>query len=115
MKTFLMLTAAILLFTSLGLGGVGSYIYFSARQDCAEMVVRAKDKAQTAIAATGTAQETSLKKDADDARKGAMWSCENFRDRKTNALLFGFGTLVSIVIAAVVLFFLRRISSERIA
>ena len=115
MKKILMLTAAILLVAGFGLGGVGSYIYFSARQDCAEMVVRAKDKAETAFAATGTAQETGLKKEADDARKGAMWSCENFRDRKNNAVLFGSGALVSIVIAAVLLIFSRRKSSERIA
>lgn len=115
MKKILMLTAIVLFVAGFGLGGVGSYIYFSARQDCNEMVARAEDKSKTAIAATGTAQEAELKKDADYARQGAMFICENFRDRKTNALLFGFGALVSIVIAAVLLFFLIRKSSERIA
>ncbi len=107
MKKILMLTAAILLVGGLGLGAICAYEYFRFHRECAEMVVRADEKARTAIAATGTAQEQTLKKYADDARKGAMFVCEDSRNRKKNYLLTGLGAPVLIVIAAL-LFFSRR-------
>jgi hypothetical protein len=110
MKKILMLTGAVLLVAGLGLGGVSAYAYFRLHQECAQMVVRAGDKAQTAIAATGTAQEETLKRDADDARKGAMFICEDNRSRKKDYLLAGSGAPVLIVIAAALLFFSRRTS-----
>lgn len=104
MKKILMLLSAIMFVFALGLGGVGSYIYFSARQDCAQMIVRAEDKTRTAA----TAQSEELKKDAEYARKGAVMICENSKERQTNALLFGAGALVSIITGVALLFFSRR-------
>ena len=112
MKKILMLAAVILLVAGFGFGGVGSYIYFSGHQDCSEMLVRAEDKARTAVAGAGTAQADELKKDADYARKGAVSECENSKERKNNSLLFGLGALVLIVIAAALLFFSRRMSRQ---
>lgn len=72
MKKFLIPTAVILIVVGFGLGGVGSYIYFSAGQNCAEMIERAENLNRTATAAAGTAEDERLKKDAEYARQGAV-------------------------------------------
>lgn len=108
MKKILILAAVVLLVAGAGLGTIGSYIYISASHDCREMIARAENKNRTAAAAPGTAQADELKKDADYARKGAVMTCENSKERQTNALLFGAGAFVSIVIAVALLFFSRR-------
>ena len=108
MKKFLMLAAVIMFVASLGLGGVCAYQYFQLRQDCAQIIVRAEDKARTAVAATGTVQEAALKKEAEDARKGAMFICEDSRSRQNNYLLAGSVAPVLIVLAVALLFFSRR-------
>ncbi len=108
MKKFLMAAAVILLVAGFGLGGVGSYIYFSAGQNCAEMIERAENSNRTAVAAKRTAEDERLKKDAEYARQGAVFECENSKERKTNSLLFGLGAFVLIVVSAVLLFLSRR-------
>ena len=112
MKKILILTAAVLLVAGFGLGAIGSYIYISASRDCSQMIARAEDKNRTAVAAAGTAQAAELKKDAEYARKGAVMSCENAKERKTNSLLFGLGALALIIFAAALLFFARRINRQ---
>jgi|GEM_PF-3968770 len=69
---------------------------------------RAQAMQKTAVGATGTAEESQLRKDAADALKGATWVCESFRERKTNAYLFAGGSLVLIAIAAGMWFVSRR-------
>lgn len=112
MKKILITTAAILLVAGLGLGAVCVYQYFRLHQECAQMAARADDTDRAAIAATGTAQAATSKKAADDARKGAMFVCEDSRSRQTNYLLAGLVAPVLIVIAAVLLIFSRRTSRQ---
>lgn len=113
MKKVLMLAAVMLFVAGLGIGGVGFYIYISSRQDCAQAIARAEDITRTATTTTATAEQ---KKDAEYARKGAVMICENSKERRTNALLFGASAGVVIVIAAALLFLSRRTSrqSERL-
>ncbi len=112
MKKILMSAAVILFVAGLGLGGVCAYQYLQFRQDCAQIIVRADERARTAVAATGTAKEAELKKEADDVRKGAMFICEDSRSRQNNYLLAGSGAPVLIVLAAALLFFSRRTSKH---
>lgn len=109
MKKILISAAAMLFVAGFGIGGIGAYIYVSSRQDCAQAVARAEDISRTGAAATATAEQ---KKDAEYARKGAVMICENSRERRTNALIFGAGALVSIVFAAALLFLSRRTSRQ---
>lgn len=109
MKKILILAAAMLFVAGLGLGGIGTYIYFSSRHDCAQAIARAEDITRTAAAAQAAAE---LKKDAEYARKGAVMICENSEERQTNALLFGAGAFAAIVIAAALLLFSRRRASK---
>lgn len=105
MKKFLTAAAAILFVAGFGLGGIGSYIYFSSSQECAQAIRRAEDKTRTAAAAQATAE---MKKDAEYARQGAVMICDNAKERRINWLLFGAGAFLSFVIAAALLLFSRR-------
>ena len=102
MKKISMTAALILFVVALAIGGIGSYIYLSSRQDCARAIARAEE-----ITRTATARSDESKKDAEYARRGAVMICENSKERCTNALLFGAVGFILCVVATLI-FFLHR-------